>query len=73
MNPYNNDIKTHTQDVKETQKCLMTLLENDNDMAELMLSEKNEATGAVDISRHVVVELLVESYAARLSHTITNL
>ena len=51
----------------------MTLLENDNDMAELMLSEKNEATGAVDISRHVVVELLVESYAARLSHTITNL
>ena len=64
---------THTQDVKETQKCLMTLLENDNDMAELMLSEKNEATGAVDISRHVVVELLVESYAARLSHTITNL
>jgi hypothetical protein len=66
-------INTHSQDVKETQKCLMTLLENDNDMAELMLSEKNEATGAVDISRHVVVELLVESYAARLSHTITNL
>ena len=35
-----------------------------------MLSE-NKSSG-FDVSRHVVVELLVESYACRLTHTLNN-
>jgi hypothetical protein len=59
-------------DVKEILDCLTALLANDDDMALLLLSEATP-DGDVDISRHVVVELLVESYAMRLKHTISKL
>ena len=69
--PIRDALQQFEIDVKETQDCLTTLLANDDDMAQLMLSE-NTVRGSVDITRHVVVELLVESYAARLTHTLNN-
>ena len=69
--PIRDALQQFEIDVKETQDCLTALLANDDDMAQLMLSE-NTVRGSVDVSRHVVVELLVESYAARLTHTLNN-
>ena len=51
--PIRDALQQFEIDVKETQDCLTALLANDDDMAQLMLSE-NTVRGSVDISRHVV-------------------
>ena len=70
--PIRDALQQFELEVKETQLCLTELLANDDDMAQLLISE-NSLRGSIDLSRHVVVEVLVESYAARLTHTMNNL
>lgn len=72
--PIRDALQQFELEVREAQQCLLTLLANDEDMIGLLLTEQESSeTGSVDLSRHVVVEIVLESYVVRLTHTLNSI
>jgi len=71
--PIKDSLQSFEIHVKQSLECLTTLLNSDEDMLELLLSEQREAEARgqeVSPERHEDVELLFEEYARQLNNIL---
>jgi magnesium transporter len=71
--PLKDSLQSFEIQVKQSLDCLTGLLNSDEDMLDLLLTEQAEAEktgGQVDFSRHEYVELLLGVYARQLSNIV---
>jgi magnesium transporter len=71
--PLKDALQSFEIQVKQSLDCLTELLNNDESMLDLLLTEQAEAAktgGQVDYMRHEYVELLLGVYARQLSNTV---
>jgi hypothetical protein len=71
--PLKDSLQSFELQVKQALQCLTDLLEDDEQMLSLLLTEQAQAiaTGvAVDFARHQHVELLLGGYARQISNTL---
>jgi magnesium transporter len=71
--PLKDSLQSFEIQVKQSLDCLTGLLNSDDDMLDLLLTEQAEAEltgGQVDYSRHEYVELLLGVYARQLSNIV---
>ena len=71
--PIKDSLQSFEIHVKQSLECLTQLLNNDDDMLQLMLTEQREAEARgeqVSHERHEDVELLLEEYARQLTNIL---
>ena len=71
--PIKDSLQSFEIHVKQSLECLTTLLNNDDDMLELLLTEQREAEARgeqLSLERHEDVELLLEEYTRQLNNIL---
>lgn len=72
--PLKDSLQGFKMHVKQCLECLTELLNNDEDMLALMITEqelaKEQGLGELDLSRHNDVELLLEEYGRQLNNIL---
>ncbi len=71
--PIKDSLQSFKIHVKQSLECLTALLENDEDMLQLLLTEQRQAEArgeTVSPERHEDVELLLEEYARQLNNIL---
>lgn len=71
--PIKDSLQSFEIHVKQSLECLTTLLNNDEDMLRLLLTERKQAEARgeqVSHDRHADVELLLEDYARQLNNIL---